>query len=280
MPHLLVVGGTGFLGSRLIEVGTRRGFDVSATRHTSTPSRPSASRASWFDCDITSRSQVDELIASQQPDVVVNAAYIQNGPRADVVCADAAGWVADAAQRLDSRVIHVSTDLVFDGNLGRSYTEDDVTNPLSDYGRAKLRGEQLVLTAAPNAAIARTSLIYGDPTAPQESLTRKAVGSDSISLFTDEWRSPVHVEDLAAALVDLAADTFAGVLNVAGAERLSRFEFAGLLATEMGCDPTQLLGRPQDPALGPRAKDVSLDITNALALGLVLPGARERSTSR
>ena len=279
MAKLLVIGGTGFLGRRLTEIGTRRGFDVSATHHTTAPPHSTndpSSAVAWSRCDITNRSHVDDVVSLHAPTVVINAAYIQSGPTASVVCGEASGWIAAAAQRAGARFVHVSTDLVFDGTLGRPYTEADETNPLSEYGHAKLRGEGLVLAEAPGTAIARTSLIYGDPTAPQERLTHKALDSDSISFFTDELRSPIHVDDLATALLDIAALEFAGVLNVAGAERLSRFEFAHALAEHAGHDPSRLTGTPQDPALGPRPKDVSLDISNAVALGLSLPGATQR----
>lgn len=284
MTRLLVFGGTGFLGGRLCAVGTERGFDVTAT-HFSTPPGTSythsTAHADWLRCDITEGTEVDELVASVRPDAIINAAYVQSGPTAATVCGDAAGWVAAAAERAAARLVHVSTDLVFDGNLGRSYGEDDVTNPLSDYGVAKLRGEELVANEAPSAVIARTSIIYGHPRAPQETLTRRALepappGQNPVTFFTNEWRSPVHVDDLATALVDLTALPVSGVLHVAGAERINRLGFATLLAAYRGRDPSTLVGKPQDPALGPRPEDVSLDVQRAESLGLSLPGVSNR----
>ncbi len=286
MPRLLVLGGTGFLGGRVAAIGVDRGFDVTATRHSSTPDDIASAVAVFEHCDLTNRPALDLLIDTVAPDVVVNAAYIQSGPTASVVCGDAAGWVGEACARNRSCLIHISTDLVFDGSLGRPYTETDTPHPLSKYGDAKLRGEQLVAAAHPSAVIARTSLIYGDSSAPQETLVGRALdptasGSSPIAFFTDEWRSPIHVDDLAAAVLDITTmldhdSNVDSVLHVAGAERVSRLRFAQLLSVSLGGDPEHLVGRTQDPKLGPRPADVSLDISAALELGLTLPGASDR----
>ena len=285
--QLLVFGGTGFLGGRVITAGADRGYAVTATQFTSLPTAHVASVSEFHSCDMTDRAAVDRLVDIVNPDLVVNAAYIQSGPTASVVCGDAAGWVADACKRNNSQLVHVSTDLVFDGLLGHPYREDDSPKPLSAYGSAKLRGEELVAAALPSAAILRTSLIYGDPSAPQEMLVNRALHAPEseqtpIAFFTDEWRSPIHVDDLAAAILDLerlmerSRAAVGGVLNVAGSERVSRFQFAQLLAIHAGESPEDLTGRTQEPTLGPRPADVSLDVSRALQLGLTLPGASDR----
>jgi dTDP-4-dehydrorhamnose reductase len=99
--------------------------------------------------------------------------------------------------------------------------------PLTDYGRAKADAEAAVLAAHPEALVVRTSLLYGgaEP-GPQERLA----ADPEATFFTDEFRCPVQVGDLAAALLELVAGDRSGVLHVAGADRLSRAEFAELLA--------------------------------------------------
>lgn len=286
MPSLLVFGGTGFVGSRLLTVGAQRGFTLAATYHSTTPGAgPPHTRTAlgndvaWSHCDLSDQRSIDARLFEARPDVVVNAAYVKDGPTSDVVCGIASGWIAEAAERHDARFVHVSTDLVFDGTLGRSYGEDDATNPLSAYGTAKLLGEQRILDASTNAAIARTSIIYGHSSAPQETLTKKALNSNEIAFFTNEWRSPIHVEDLAIALLDLAGSKAAGIIHVAGAERVDRLTFATMLAEHEGHDSDELIGRLQDASIGPRPEDVSLDISRAVALGLHLPGVSHRLTS-
>ena len=118
-------------------------------------------------------------------------------------------------------------DVVFDGEKGEPYTEADEPAPLTDYGRAKADAERGVLAACPAALVVRTSLIYGgERPGPQE---RLAADPDA-TFFTDEVRCPIQVGDLADALIELAATERSGVLHVAGADRVSRAEFAQLLA--------------------------------------------------
>ena len=171
----------------------------------------------------------------------------------------------------------MSTDLVFDGALGRPYRETDEPTPIMAYGQAKLDGERSVLAALPTAVVARTSIIYGSPDAPQEQLMRRALDDASIAFFTDEYRSPVHVADLADALLDLAGTDASGVLHVASDSRVDRHAFACALARHAGFDDSRLGSRTQDPTLGPRPADVSLDSAQASAmLGRALPGPIER----
>jgi dTDP-4-dehydrorhamnose reductase len=117
--------------------------------------------------------------------------------------------------------------VVFDGEKGAPYVEEDEPTPLTEYGRAKADAERAVLAAHPEALVVRTSLLYGgaEP-GPQE---RLAADPDA-SFFTDEFRCPIQVGDLAAALLELVAGDRTGVLHVAGADRLSRASFAALLA--------------------------------------------------
>jgi dTDP-4-dehydrorhamnose reductase len=123
--------------------------------------------------------------------------------------------------------VHLSTDVVFDGEKGAPYVEEDEPTPLTDYGRAKADAERAVLAEHPGALVVRTSLIYGGARpGPQELL---AADPDA-SFFTDEVRCPIQVGDLADALIELAATDLSGVLHVAGPDRLSRHEFAELLA--------------------------------------------------
>jgi len=277
-PTLLVFGGSGFLGGRVCEQAATAGFSVVATPLTSDAGQ--AAGVNWRRCDITDLNQVRSLIDDVYPSQIVNAAYRQSGDAVAEICADAPEAMALAARDVGARLVHISTDLVFDGDVGRPYREGDATSPLSAYGQAKADAEERVLSILPSAAVVRTSLIYGDPTAPQERLVRRAHDEGDVAFFTDEWRTAVHVDDLAGAVLNLVDPAlnlnFAGLLHVAGAERQNRLQFAQHLAMSLNLDPTRLVGRTQDPALGPRASDVSLDTSLANSIGLALPGPSSR----
>jgi dTDP-4-dehydrorhamnose reductase len=151
-----------------------------------------------------------------------------------------------AAAARGARLVHVSTDLVFDGEHA-PYAEDDEARPVSDYGRAKLEAERFV-----DGLVVRTSLLYGKP-GPQEALAAR----DDVVFHEDEIRCPTHVSDLAAALVELAALEVTGVLHVAGPDAVSRLELARLLGARS----------PQSAPIPPgRARNVALDSSKAAAL--------------
>ena len=210
--------------------------------------------------DVRDPDQVRALVRAVQPIAVVHTAYVQNGDDAWGVTASGSGWVAEAAREAGARLVHLSTDVVFDGRLGRPYREDDPPSPLSAYGRAKAEAEALVTAADPGAVLVRTSLIYGGPGRPPAPPER-AAADPGATFHTDELRCPVQVDDLAGALVELCgpgpAGEVAGPLHVAGPDGVSRWEFASLVA-----------GRPVTgiPAPPGRPLDCRLDSARAAAL--------------
>jgi dTDP-4-dehydrorhamnose reductase len=242
---LLVVGGTGYLGRELLLRS------------------PDAIGVASADVDIRDEAAVVALFERLRPRAVTNTAY-RRDDRASTF--DGAAFVARAAAATGARLVHVSTDLVFDGEKGSPYVEEDEPAPLSDYGRAKADAERAVLEACPAAAVVRTSLIYGGPEpGPQERLAAEPTAA----FFTDEVRCPIQVGDLADALLELAATDYAGLLHVAGADRLSRHEFAELLTGG------QVRAASLADASEVRPRDCSLSIERAEALlGTRLRGAR------
>ena len=233
---LLVVGGSGFLGRELL----RRS--------------PDAIGISSADVDIRDEAAVAALFERLRPRVVINTAY-RRDDRASTF--DGAVFVARAAAATGARLVQVSTDLVFDGEKGSPYVEEDQPAPLGEYGRAKADAERAVPEACPGAAVVRTSLLYGgaDP-GPQERLA----ADPSAAFFTDELRCPIQVGDLAAALLELAATDYAGLLHVAGADRVSRHEFAELLTG----GPVRAASLADATEVRPR--DCSLSVARAQAL--------------
>jgi dTDP-4-dehydrorhamnose reductase len=152
--------------------------------------------------------------------------------------------------------------VVFDGEHA-PYDERAAPSPITAYGSSKALAEQAVLDACPGAVIVRTSLIYGF--APVDPRTRQLLDGEMPNLFTDEYRCPINVDDLADALLELADGEWRGVVNIAGPARMSRYEFGCMIANAYGIQPRFR------PALSgsnstPRPRDCALDISLARRL--------------
>jgi dTDP-4-dehydrorhamnose reductase len=195
------------------------------------------------------------------------------------VTVDGSAAVAEAAAAIGARMIHISTDLVFDGRKREPYTEDDEPNPLEEYGRSKLDAERRVLDLHPDALVVRTSLLVGrkQPGRHEQAVLEAARGEREMVFFEDEWRSPILVSDLAAALLDLAAMDASGILHVAGAEPVNRYELARMITAAHGL-PTDGLRRGSLAESGlERAASCVLDSSRARALlRTPLPGVPGR----
>ncbi len=233
--RLHVTGASGYLGSELL----RRAPDASGER-----------------VEVRDAAAVRALFERVRPDVVVHTAYRQGGEDEWAVNVDGSENVARAARAVGARLLHLSTDVVFDGRGGAPYGEDATPRPCTAYGRSKAEAERRVLAAHPQALVVRTSLLVGGPGAPPSRQELAARDPDAV-FFEDELRSPLQVGDLASALLELAELDVGGVLHVAGADGVSRAELAELVA-----------GRPvrRVPAPAGRPLDCRLDSSRARAL--------------
>ncbi|MCY7302412.1 MAG: sugar nucleotide-binding protein [Thermoleophilia bacterium] len=230
-----VTGATGFLGTELLRL------DPGATR---------------VRVEVRDRAAVRALFERVRPDVVIHTAYRQDGAGAREIVVDGSENVARAAAGAGARLVHLSSDVVFDGRKGTPYVEQDAPSPCTAYGRMKAEAEARVAAIAPDALLVRTSLIVGGPGHKQSK--HEAVAHDETATFYEnEIRSPIQVDDLAAALLELAALDVSGPLNVAGADAVSRAELAELVVGHAVRRAEAPPGRPLD---------CSLDSTRAVSL--------------
>ena len=265
-----MVGGSGFLGLAIIRQARLAGHRVIATCHASVPPETDAD---WRRLDIRRRDDVTALARRARPDAIINAAYRQSDW---ATTADGGAHVALAAATAGARLVHVSSDVVFSG-AARRYDEASPPDPITPYGAAKAAAETAVKAITPSAVIARTSLIIGDGDSKHERLVHALATGDAPGvLYTDEVRCPVHVTDLASALLEIAGSPRAGVCHVAGTDAISRYELGLLIAARDGLDQAALPVGLRAAAGRLGALDVRLDITATQArLNTRLRGARE-----
>ncbi|GAA2255268.1 sugar nucleotide-binding protein [Kitasatospora cystarginea] len=250
---VLIIGGSGFLGTELVRQAAAAGQAVAATFAT----RPgSTSEVSWHALDLRDSDRLEAVMAEVEPRVIVNAT---SGGSDWAVTAEGPVRLAMAAATYGSRLVHVSSDAVFSGARVH-YDESCLPDPLTPYGAAKAAAETGVRLVNPDAVVARTSLIIGDRRSEHERAVHDlAAGTRNGVLFTDDIRCPVHVADVAAALLELAACDVPGVHHLAGADAVSRHELGVLIARRDGLDASRLpAGLRADSAL-PGALDVRLD---------------------
>jgi dTDP-4-dehydrorhamnose reductase len=217
--------------------------------------------------DLADRTAVLRLVEQIQPDTIVHTAYRKEGVQAYAITAEGTAAVAEAAAACGARLVHVSSDVIFDG-AHAPYDETALPAPIHAYGAAKAAAEAAVKRLAPGAVIVRTSLICR--LEPADRITAWVVDSlrndRPITLFTDEIRSPVWVDDLAAALIELVFDDFAGVINVAGPQALSRYAMGERLAQRFGLDARKIIGAPSAASGLARPRNCTLDVRLAQRL--------------
>lgn len=221
---VLVTGGGGGLARALAACAWPEGVEIVA------PPRA--------DLDICDAEQVEVMIAALSPAVVINTAAYTGvdiaetaSPAALDVNDRACEILARAAARNDVKLLHVSTDFVFSGALGRPYREADLTGPLNAYGRSKLGGEAHVLANGADAVVVRTSWLLNGRTGFLPAILNRARQGQALDVVSDEIGTPTDVGDLACALRDIALRMADGgalrpLYHVAGFEEATWHEIA------------------------------------------------------
>lgn len=269
IPRLLVTGGSGFLGAHLCE-RARDAWDVSYTcRARSLP--PGAGEA--FRLDLGDAAAVARVVRAARPEVLLHTAYSPVEADFDAVIVRGTEAVARAAAETGAALVHVSTDMVFDGESA-PYDEDAEPRPVFPYGRAKAEAEGRARRHCPDALLVRPSLLYA-LAPPDPRLARNLADADAgreVVLFDDEWRCPAEVGDMADALLAVAVRLLAQrrgseaaplppVLHLPGPDRLTRWGFGIAVLTTLGAPLAAVrrgtarelgLARPRDLTLATR----------------------------
>lgn len=237
MKSILVTGGSGFFGTHLA-------IKASLYWKTYVLYNSNPIFLHGIECikaDITNKDEVIRIVQKISPDVIIHSAALINlifceNNQEIVWRTNVLGTanIAMAAELTGAKIIYISTDQVFNGNLG-NYSEVDRPDPKSYYGKTKLEGENIVASTNSNYCIARLSLLYGWSLNKSKCFSELIIGylkeGKKIDLFTDEYRTPIYINNACEIICDLAKGEYSNeIYHISGSQRINRYEFGLLLA--------------------------------------------------
>ncbi len=226
---VLFAGGKGLLGTNIIPLFKKRfdvaGFDIDE----------------W---DITDRKAGEAIIARERPDALINCAAVTDvdgcedkRELAEKINSHGAAIIADICSKYRVKLVHISTDYVFDGMKGLPYTEEDTPNPISFYGKTKLWGEEQVLAKAPSSLIIRSQWLYGEGGRHFISkVIEIARERGSIEVVNDQKGSPTYAKDIAEPLSILIEKGESGIYHICNDGSCTWYELAQEVFMALGMD--------------------------------------------
>jgi dTDP-4-dehydrorhamnose reductase len=236
--RLLITGANGLLGNKAVVLASRN-YEVTPLHH----AKPLHNNS--LEVDITNKEQVFGIFRKLQPNAVIHAAAETNVDKCETqkehawnVNVEGTRNVAEACAEVNTKLIHISTDYVFDGEKGY-YKEEDKPNPISYYGLTKLEGERRVIALCKNYAILRTSVIYGWHPWKQNFATwviSQLRQNKEISVVEDHYNTPTLADNLAELVLEALQRGLKGLYHASGSERISRYEFAKKIAESFQLD--------------------------------------------
>jgi dTDP-4-dehydrorhamnose reductase len=269
--RILITGASGLFGSKLAELALERNFDVYSGFNQDQPA--------WgipIQLDVSNKNQVQEVFRKVNPAAVVHAAALTDVDKCETnkqlawkINVEGAESIVEAAKKSRAFLIYISTDYVFNGEKG-NYKEADPTDPIDYYGFTKLKAEELVREMLDEYCIARASVLFGSAPATGKTnfvlwLLDKFKRGERAKIVTDQWNSPTLNTNMAEMTLEVVERKLTGIYHLSGATRISRFDFAALLARTFDFDTNLIV--PTSSAefswIARRPRDSSLDTAKA-----------------
>lgn len=183
--------------------------------------------------DITREEEVKAYIERMTPEIILNCAAFTavdlcetEEDKAFRINALGPGYLAEAAERSGAKLVHVSTDYVFDGRASNPYTEESPTNPTSAYGRTKQAGDELVQRNCSRYFILRTAWVYGDGKNFVKTMLRLAQNGNKIRVVSDQFGTPTSALELARVIIFLMETESYGIYHATCEGSTNWYEFA------------------------------------------------------
>ena len=268
---LIITGASGLLGSKLCEVAVRKNHEVYAAYNQHKPLHGTP-----VQFDVSNKNAVEKIFQKINPEAVVHAAALTNVDKCETqkelawkINVEGTENITKSCKKHQSFLIHISTDYVFDGEKGM-YKETDKPSPINHYGLTKLKGEEHVKNLLDDYCIARASVIYGSIPATGKInfalwLLNKLKRKEKVKIVTDQWNSPTLNTNLANMILEVLERKLTGIFHLAGATRISRHEFARLLAENFSLDENLItpVSSEEIKWIAKRPKDSSLNVNKA-----------------
>ncbi len=284
MRKVLITGGSGFVGGNIVKAASCD-WDVYSTFKNHPFAFPGVRT---IHMNLEDADEIRDVIKEASPDVVIHCAASsdldvceENSDQTYRINTEASGVIAELGRERGFRLIYISTDMVFDGKNG-DYKESDECCPINTYGKSKLEAEKIVSDICTNFVIARAALVYGRPLTGGTSFSQRIIETTGegreMYLFMDQYRTPVLVQDLARAVIELSESEFTGIIHLGGSERCDRYSFGLRLAEIRGISKKMLrpISMNDVQFVAPRPRDTSFNISFARSLlNTELTGWRE-----
>ena len=264
----LVTGSAGLIGRQVVK-------DLSEIHEVfSCYNKSKPEHGNIIKMDLLNHEMISNVMSEKKPDVVIHLGAMTavdlcetDQDSAFKINSQATEILAKESSKMNTFIVYVSTDYVFDGNTGM-YEENDATNPLGFYGKSKLLGEKSIQNFSSDWCIARTSTPFGlHPTKKSfpmwiiENLQKQ----NQIDVLSDQFTSPTYVPNLSKMLIEISERHLGGIFHVAGATKISRYEMARMISDKLNLDEKLL----RDVSINElkleaqRPKDSSLNISKA-----------------
>jgi len=271
--RVLVTGGSGLVGAELVRLLSETGQVVYSGYRTHLP--PGGNPVQF---DLMRIDEILPIFQNVLPDVVIHTAAMSEvdlcEERPDVanrVNGEATGKIGEASRELGAYVVYVSTDYVFNGEVG-SYSEEDKPNPVNNYGRSKSLGEKLLKESGARHCVARTSVVYGWGREHRPNIATWVLGrlksNQPLKVVDDQFASPTLNANLAEMILEITSKRLEGVIHLAGATRIDRYNFAKRIAETFHYDPNliEAVKSQQTDWKAKRPADSSLNVDRAKEL--------------
>ena len=252
MIKIIITGSNGLLGQSLLALLLKEKQHYEVYGFSRGENRSGRQDFNYVSIDITKENILREQVKEIQPDFIINTAAMTQVDDCEIhkeACnllnIEVVKWLADISKEINTHLIHLSTDFIFDGKKG-CYKETDIPNPLSYYGLSKLKSEEVLVNSDINYTILRTILVYGkvfDMSRSNIVLWVKEMleNGKEITIVDDQFRTPTYVEDLALACKISIDKKAVGIFNISSNELLSIFEIAQQIADVFGLNKSLIV---------------------------------------